>query len=101
MTIDVVRDDLLDDEPPDIDVILVGDAWYEEQFAGRISAWLRRAADRGIEVLIGDPGRRYLDHEGLTEACDLRRSLDHGSRGPGSENGVRLRAGGQPDLAGV
>ena len=48
-------------------MILAGDAWYEEQFARRISSWLKRAADRGIQVLIGDPGRRYLSHDGLRE----------------------------------
>jgi predicted nicotinamide N-methyase len=78
VTIDVVRDDLLDDDPVDTDVILAGDAWYEEQFATRTSAWLRRAADRGIEVLIGDPGRRYLDHDGLRELAtyDVRSTTD-------------------------
>ena len=65
--VDVTRDDVLDDVPPDVDVILAGDCWYEERFATRISAWLARAAAAGIHVLIGDPGRRYLAHDGLTE----------------------------------
>jgi predicted nicotinamide N-methyase len=29
--------------------------------------WLRRAHARGIEVLIGDPGRRYLPTDELVE----------------------------------
>ena len=64
--VEVTRDDLLDDAPPDVDVIVAGDCWYEERFATRISAWLARAAAAGIHVLIGDPGRRYLSHDGLT-----------------------------------
>lgn len=57
-----VRRDILDDpEPPsDTDVVLAGDCWYEARFAARIMPWLRRAHDRGIDVLLGDPGRRYL-----------------------------------------
>lgn len=58
--LDVICADLLDDEPPDVAVILAGDCWYEERFAARITAWLLRARERGIDVRIGDPGRRYL-----------------------------------------
>jgi predicted nicotinamide N-methyase len=65
--IDVVRDDLLDDPPPDVDVILAGDCWYEESFAARITEWLQRANDSGIDVLIGDPGRRFLPKDDLVE----------------------------------
>jgi predicted nicotinamide N-methyase len=58
--LDVMCADLLDDEPPDVDVILAGDCWYEESFAARITEWLLHARERGIDVRIGDPGRRYL-----------------------------------------
>ena len=61
--LDVVCGDVLDDEPPDVDLILAGDCWYEERFAARITAWLQRASDRGIGVRIGDPDRRYLPHD--------------------------------------
>lgn len=54
------RRDMLDGEPPDVDVIVAADCWYEERLAGRVLPWLRRAQARGIDVLIGDPGRRYL-----------------------------------------
>jgi len=56
----VVRRDVLDEDPPDVDVILAGDCWYEAGLAERVQPWLRRAHDQGIHVLIGDPGRRYL-----------------------------------------
>ena len=36
--------DVLDDEPPDVDVILAGDWAYEERLAERVLPWLRRAA---------------------------------------------------------
>jgi predicted nicotinamide N-methyase len=57
--------DLLDGEPPDVDVLLVADTWYESPLAERVLPWLRAAARRGTRVLVGDPGRRYLPATGL------------------------------------
>ena len=70
--------DFLDDEPPDVDVMLAGDVCYEAGLADRVVPWLRRAGDRGIDVLIGDPGRRYLPGDGLSElACyDVRTTTE-------------------------
>jgi predicted nicotinamide N-methyase len=62
-----LRRDVLDDEPPDVEVILAGDCWYESGFAARVLPWLERARDRGIDVLAGDPGRRYLPTSELVE----------------------------------
>jgi predicted nicotinamide N-methyase len=59
--------DPLDDPPPDTDVLLTGDAWYEAGLAARVLPWLRAAADRGATVLVGDPGRRYLPLDALEE----------------------------------
>ena len=62
--------DVLDDEPPDADVVLAGDCWYEAGLAARVTPWLRSARDAGADVLIGDPGRRYLPVDDLEElAC--------------------------------
>ena len=74
----VVRRDVLDDEPPDVDVILAGDCWYDARLAGRVLPWLQRARDRGIEVLVGDPGRRYLPTDDLLElaAYDVRTTTE-------------------------
>lgn len=63
----VVERDVLDEEPPDADVILAGDCWYEARFAERVTQWLQRARDRGIDVLVGDPGRRYLPADEVVE----------------------------------
>ena len=63
----VVRRDVLDEEPPDVDLILAGDCCYEAVLADRVVRWLRRARVRGTTVLVGDPGRRYLPAEGLVE----------------------------------
>jgi predicted nicotinamide N-methyase len=65
--VSAVRADVLDDEPPEADVVLAGDTWYEAGLANRVLPWLRRARDAGIDVLVGDPGRRYLPTDALVE----------------------------------
>jgi predicted nicotinamide N-methyase len=60
-----IGDDLLDDEPPEVDVILAGDTWYEGPFAARVAPWLERAAARGTSILVADPGRRYFPPSGF------------------------------------
>jgi predicted nicotinamide N-methyase len=61
----ILRRDILDEGLPDVDVILAGDWSYEAGLAGRVMSWLRRARDVGIDVLVGDPGRRYLPSDEL------------------------------------
>lgn len=70
--------DVLDEEPPDVDVILAGDCWYEARLAARVLPWLRRARDRGTDVLVGDPGRRYLPASELVELAryDVRTTTE-------------------------
>jgi predicted nicotinamide N-methyase len=63
----VVRRDVLDEDPPKADIILAGDCWYAAPLAERVLPWLLRARDCGIDVLIGDPGRRYLPIDELVE----------------------------------
>ncbi|MBF9068199.1 methyltransferase [Streptacidiphilus sp. NEAU-YB345] len=43
-----------------LDVILVGDAFYERTMATRVLAFLQRARPLGTTALVGDPGRAYL-----------------------------------------
>jgi len=63
----IVGRDVLDDPPPDVDVVLAGDCSYEARLAARVLPWLQRARARGIDVLVGDPGRRYLPLDALEE----------------------------------
>jgi predicted nicotinamide N-methyase len=74
----VVRRDVLDEEAPEVDVILAGDCWYDPGFAERLLPWLHRARARGIDVLLGDPGRRHLPANELVElACyDVRTTTE-------------------------
>jgi len=53
------------------DVILAADVCYDKGQSSRSAEWLRRAADAsGRTVLIGDPGRTYLETERLIRAAD-------------------------------
>jgi predicted nicotinamide N-methyase len=56
----LVARDVLDEPPPDVDVVLAGDCWYEAGLAERLLPWFQRVRAAGIDVLVGDPGRRYL-----------------------------------------
>ncbi len=42
------------------DVLLLGDACYDEALADRVVPWLEALRDRGVTVLVGDPGRVNL-----------------------------------------
>ena len=53
--------------PPDADVILAADTWYDPDVARRALDWLRRARAAGSDVLIGDPGRAHLPATALIE----------------------------------
>jgi predicted nicotinamide N-methyase len=63
---------LLDADPPLVDVILAGDICYEKPLAERVLAWLQTAHDRGTRVLIGDPGRSYFPRQGLERLADYQ-----------------------------
>lgn len=57
--------DPLASDPPDVDLVLAGDVSYEQAMAAAMTGWLRQAAGRGSRVLLGDPGRAYLDASGM------------------------------------
>ena len=60
--------DILDgDAPasPDVDVMLVADAFYERVLADRVMRFLERGHARGADVLAGDFGRAYLPRDRL------------------------------------
>jgi predicted nicotinamide N-methyase len=61
----VTSRDLLGGPPPDVDVVLAGDVFYERRMAARMADWLATAHRQGSRVLVGDPGRAYLPGDGL------------------------------------
>ena len=63
--------DLLDGDPPAVDVVLAGDVFYDAAMARRVQPWLLAAARAGAQVLVGDPGRHYLPRALCTELSAL------------------------------
>jgi predicted nicotinamide N-methyase len=47
------------------DAVLAGDIFYERDTAAKVTEWLSGLARRGATVLIGDPGRSYLEKDRL------------------------------------
>lgn len=60
VTVEAVAGDLTSGPPPAVDIVLVGDLFYDRAVAKRVSAFLDRCLKAGIDVLIGDPRRKYL-----------------------------------------
>ncbi|MBX4948262.1 methyltransferase [Rhizobium binae] len=67
VSIVAVAADIIDEPPPEeLDLLVVGDLFYDPSLASRVMAFLRRCQAAGIEVLIGDPERAHLPHRELT-----------------------------------
>ena len=77
--IEPVSDNLLGTEP-EVDLVLAADVFYERDLAEAVTAWLLASQARGVQVLIGDPGRTYLPRDRLeclaTYAVPVSRSLE-------------------------
>lgn len=65
VAITMAVDDPLDGPPPDVDLIMAGDLFYDADLARRVIAFLDRGAANGIACLIGDIGREHLPRERL------------------------------------
>jgi predicted nicotinamide N-methyase len=70
VAITVVGDDLTRGPPPPVDLVAVGDLYYERDLAARVTAFLDRCLAAGIEILIGDPGRAYLPRSRLSVVAE-------------------------------
>lgn len=71
-SMDVLCADLVGSALLGFDVVLAGDILYEQPTAGRVAAWLRELASMGVTVLLGDPGRAYLEQQGLDALAQYR-----------------------------
>ena len=81
----------------DVDVLIAGDVMYEDAFAARVTEWLEHLSYQGCTVLVGDPGRHFLDKSRLVELAAYPlpqvRRLQGGERGrPREEREGRERA---------
>ena len=58
--------DVLDEDGPDAELVLVADAFYERDLAARVTGFAGRCRARGADVVVGDFGRTYLPRARLT-----------------------------------
>ncbi len=68
--IEILGRDILDEAPPSVDIVAVGDLFYEPVLASRVALFLNRCRTSGIEVLVGDPGRAFLPLHRLRLVAD-------------------------------
>lgn len=52
--------DLAAGSPPEVDIVLVGDLFYESILADRVTTFLDQCLGSNVKVLIGDPWRAFL-----------------------------------------
>jgi predicted nicotinamide N-methyase len=60
VALSAIAGDLTAAAPPAIDLITVGDLFYERELAIRVTAFLDLCLAAGVKILIGDPYRAYL-----------------------------------------
>lgn len=72
VTVEATVADLLDTDGGDVDLVLAGDVFYDRPMADRVLPFLERVAARGVDVLVGDPGRGYLPEERMEQVAVYR-----------------------------
>ena len=72
VAVEAVCGDPLDGPAPDVDLVLVGDLFYEAGLAARVTAFLDRCRLAGIAARIGDPGRAPLPRARLERLAEYR-----------------------------
>jgi predicted nicotinamide N-methyase len=60
VAVTILPDDLTSAGPPPVDLVLAGDVFYNAVLAQRMTPFLDRCLQAGLEVLVGDPGRAPL-----------------------------------------
>ncbi|MFZ2102865.1 MAG: methyltransferase [Oricola sp.] len=57
--------DLVGDMTLDAEIVLAGDVFFDRAMSAAVAPWFSALANRGVIVLVGDPGRSYLPREKL------------------------------------
>ena len=66
----ILGEDLTAGPPPRVDLLTVGDLFYEQALADRVTPFLDHCLSAGIKVLVGDPGRAYLPRARLRRLAE-------------------------------
>ncbi|MDP3736056.1 MAG: 50S ribosomal protein L11 methyltransferase [Hyphomonadaceae bacterium] len=71
VTISSIPGDLISGPPIPVDLVLIGDLFYEPELAARVTRFLDRCLESGIGALVGDPGRAFLPRSRLRRVRDF------------------------------
>ncbi len=63
LVVTATKSNLLDMAPPDVDVLLIGDLFYEKSLSECVMDWAWRAHRNGAVVLAGDPKRSFFPED--------------------------------------
>ncbi|PDT18043.1 methyltransferase [Rhizobium sp. J15] len=89
VSITAIAADIIEEPPPETDVLVIGDLFYDPALALRVMAFLRRCQAAGIQVLIGDPLRAHLPQGELSRiASHAVTDFGAGTRGGAVQAGV-------------
>jgi predicted nicotinamide N-methyase len=67
VNVDIHRVMDMEKPPTSADLIIVGDVCYQQAMSATVMRWLYRCLEKGVRVLIADPGRAYVPKEGMKE----------------------------------
>lgn len=70
VSLEMTSTDLLAADPAPVDVVLVGDLFYERPLAERVITFLLKAKAGGAAVFVGDPRRNYFQEARFDKAAE-------------------------------
>ena len=85
VTIETIEGDLTIAPTTPVDVLAIGDLFYDHDIAPRVLKLARAYAAAGTQVLIGDPVRAHLPLDELAETARYSVSELSGAAGPGAK----------------
>jgi predicted nicotinamide N-methyase len=91
VTIETLLGDIINGGPPEADLIVAGDVFYDEALAERVLPFLKRCRAAGINVLIGDPGRAPLPTASLVRIANYAVPDFGGAKGSSTANSAVFR----------
>jgi predicted nicotinamide N-methyase len=81
LEIETTDRDLIGEHSPDWNVILVADVCYEAALTQKITSWLEELYEQGVQILLADPNRGWLQQYSVEEVACYETPCDIDCRG--------------------